>query len=55
VRKKGTQWRVVDILLEAGISEIAVRRSEYRAILKSKGIQALTRLLTARADKLLSP
>jgi phospholipid transport system substrate-binding protein len=55
VRKFGAQWQVVDILLEAGISEIAVRRSEYSTILKSKGIQALTRLLTARADKLLSP
>lgn len=55
VRKKSTQWQVIDILLDAGISEISVRRSEYRSILISDGIQTLTRILAARADKLLSP
>ncbi len=55
VRKIDARWRVVDILLDTGISEIAVRRSEYGAILKSDGIPALTVLLNARADKLLAP
>ena len=55
VRKFGAQWQVIDILLAAGISEIAVRRSEYRSILKSKGIRALTSILNARAGKLLAP
>jgi phospholipid transport system substrate-binding protein len=55
VRKNASQWQVVDILLDAGISEISVRRSEYRSILKSDGIQALSRILATRADKLLSP
>ena len=55
VRKSGAKWHVVDILLDTGISEIAVRRSEYSSTLKSGGIPALTDLLNARADKLLAP
>ena len=55
LREAAGQWRIVDILLAAGISEIAVRRSEYRSVLKSGGIAALAQLLEDRTQKLLTP
>lgn len=52
-RIKG-QWRIIDVLLDTGISQLAVRRSEYSRILKTGGIDALTRILDAKADELLA-
>ncbi len=48
---KGT-WRIIDVLLDSGISELAVRRSEYRRVLKTKGINALIEMLDIKAAKL---
>lgn len=55
LREAAGHWRIVDILLAAGISEIAVRRSEYRSVLKSGGVAALAALLETRTGKLLAP
>ena len=51
---KGT-WRIIDVLLDTGISELAVRRSEYRRILKSDGIDGLITTLKRKARNLRSP
>ena len=48
-------WRIADILLDESVSELAVRRSEYRAILAKGGIDALASSLRRKADQLLSP
>ena len=48
------QWRVIDVLLNNGISELAVRRSEYRQILSTGGIDKLIMTLNAKADQLLT-
>jgi len=53
-RKIKGSWRIIDVLLAGGISELAVRRSEYRRILKSKGIDGLIAALNAKADQLLA-
>jgi len=45
-------WRIVDVLVDDGISELAVRRSEYRSILKSDGIEGLIRLLDKKTQLL---
>ncbi len=47
------QWRIIAVLLDTGISQLAVRRSEYSRILRTGGIDALTRALDAKADQLL--
>ncbi|MBL6948508.1 MAG: ABC transporter substrate-binding protein [Rhodospirillales bacterium] len=52
-RKIKSQWRIIDVLLDNGISELAVRRSEYRRILKTGGIEGLIATLNAKADQLL--
>jgi phospholipid transport system substrate-binding protein len=54
-RLRGDNWLIADVLLEDGISEIAIRRSEYRNVLRKDGIPALIRLLDAKTRKLLGP
>lgn len=46
------EWRIVDVLLAGGISELAVRRSEYRSILKTRGVRGLITALNKMADSL---
>jgi phospholipid transport system substrate-binding protein len=54
MRKAGADWKVVDVYLDGTISELASRRAEFGAILKSSGPDALVDSLVKRGDKLLS-
>jgi len=47
--KFGDNWKIIDVLLDRGISEMAVRVSEYRSILRSRGVGALARALSEKA------
>ena len=53
VKNFGGAWRIVDVLLDGGISELAVRRSEYRSILNSNGVAGLVATLNRKADALM--
>lgn len=48
------RWWIIDVVVDKGISEMSVRRSEYSNILKRQGIDGLIDTLTAKADELLS-
>jgi phospholipid transport system substrate-binding protein len=48
----GDGWRIVDIFLTGTISELATRRSEFTAILKSDGADGLVKALTKRIEDL---
>lgn len=52
-RKVGDRWFIVDVLVDKGISELTVRRSEYRKVLRDKGIDGLIATLEAKAGQLL--
>ena len=54
-RKIKGEWRIIDVLLDTGISELAVRRSEYRRVLKTGGIDGLIDTLNRKVDQLLNP
>jgi len=54
MKKFENDWRIVDILLGGGISELAVRHSEYRTTLKTKGPDALAQILFRKADQYLN-
>ena len=54
MRQAKDEWRIVDVLVDKGISELAVKRSEYRGVLRDGGIDALIRTLNAKADQLLA-
>jgi phospholipid transport system substrate-binding protein len=41
MRRNGDAWLISDIYLDGAISEVATRRSEFAAILKSEGIDGL--------------
>jgi phospholipid transport system substrate-binding protein len=53
LRESGGSWKVVDIYLTGTISELATRRSEFAAILKSGGPGALIASLQQKTDALL--
>ena len=53
-RRFKESWRIIDMVIDNGISELKVRRSEYNLVLKNKGIPGLISLLNKKADELVS-
>jgi phospholipid transport system substrate-binding protein len=53
-RKFDDGWRMIDVIIDNGISELKVRRSEYNLVLKNDGIAGLVALLNRKADELIS-
>ena len=49
------QWRIIDVLLDRSISELAVRRSEYNQILRTGGPDKLAEVLEGKASELRAP
>ncbi len=54
-KKFKNRWYLIDVIVDDGISELKVRRSEYRGILKQKGIKGLIEALNNKADELMKP
>jgi phospholipid transport system substrate-binding protein len=52
MRQNGESWLIADIYLDSAISEVATRRSEFAAILKTQGIDGLIAALNRKADVL---
>jgi phospholipid transport system substrate-binding protein len=52
MRRNGEAWLIADILLDGAISEVATRRSEFAAILKTEGVDGLIAALNRKADML---
>ncbi len=53
VMKKGVDsWKVVDVIVDKGISELALRRSEFSRQLKDSGVDSLVATLIRKADEL---
>lgn len=53
LRKNDGGWQIIDVLAENGISQLAVRRSEYRSVLDQKGVPGLIAELDSKTSKLL--
>jgi len=53
-RKFRDGWRIVDVVVDSGISELKVRQSEYNLVLKQHGIPGLVDLLNGKAEELMS-
>lgn len=49
--REGT-WKIVDVLLDKSISELAVRRSEYNQVLRNGGTERLARNLDEKAAEM---
>jgi phospholipid transport system substrate-binding protein len=52
MRPNGQSWLISDICLDGAMSEVATRRSEFAAILKSEGIDRLIAALDRKIDLL---
>ncbi len=52
MRQNGGVWQIADVYLDGTISELATRRSEFAAILRSQGINGLIATLNAKANSL---
>ena len=50
MRRNGESWLISDIYLDGAISEVATRRSEFAAILRTEGIDGLIAALNRKAD-----
>ena len=50
MRRNGDSWLISDIYLDGAISEVATRRSEFAAILKSQGIDRLIAALNRKSE-----
>lgn len=53
VRKYSDKWQAIDVIVAGGISELALRHSEYRAILKKGGLKSLAAILNKKSDQIL--
>jgi len=52
MRRNGDGWLISDIYLEGAISEVATRRYEFAAILRTDGVDGLIAALNRKADML---
>jgi phospholipid transport system substrate-binding protein len=52
LRRKDGRWRIVDVYLKSSVSELAVRRSEFTAVLAKGGFDGLIADLKAKVTKL---
>jgi ABC-type transporter MlaC component len=52
VRLNGQSWLISDIYLDGAVSEVATRRSEFAAILKTEGIDGLIAALNRKVELL---
>jgi phospholipid transport system substrate-binding protein len=52
MRRTGEGWLISDIYLDGAISEVATRRSEFAAILRTDGVDGLIAALNRKADML---
>jgi len=52
MRRNGEGWLISDIYLDGAISEVATRRSEFGAILRTDGVDGLIAALNRKADML---
>src|SRR5215475_3629043 len=50
MRRNGDNWLICDIYLDSAISEVATRRSEFGAIIKTQGVDGLIVALNRKAD-----
>ena len=55
LRQVGGEWRIIDIYLNGTVSELALRRSEYSALIQREGFKALLAKLDERIADLARP
>jgi len=52
LRKQSEGWRIIDVQLDARVSEIALRRAQYRSVVKREGLPELMNSLEEKIVEL---
>ena len=52
LRSAGGRWRIIDIQLDGKISELTVRRAQYRSLIRREGFPHLVESLEEKIDEL---
>ncbi len=52
VRQDGAAWRIVDVLIDGSISQVAVQRSDFRSLLSANSAERLIASLRAKTASL---
>jgi phospholipid transport system substrate-binding protein len=52
LRRVGDTWKIIDVYLDGTVSELALRRSEYSAVLKRQGFEELVSTLNGKVEEL---
>jgi phospholipid transport system substrate-binding protein len=53
-KRIGDGWKLIDVIVDDGISELTVRKSEYRRLLAREGVEGLIAALDGKADELIA-
>ena len=48
----GMGWRIVDVIIDGGVSELTLRRSEFASVVRKKGVRGLMSALDAKIGEL---
>lgn len=54
MREANGAWKVVDVYLKGTVSELALRRSDYTALLEKEGFEALAKTMQRKIDDIRS-
>ncbi|MEO1867647.1 MAG: ABC transporter substrate-binding protein, partial [Methylococcales bacterium] len=49
MKKKGDSWRIINIIAN-GVSDLALKRSEYTSVLSGKGFDALIAMMEQKIN-----
>jgi phospholipid transport system substrate-binding protein len=52
LRQSGGAWRIVDVLLDGSVSQLAMRRNEFAAVLSRGGVDALIKQMETQTAQL---
>jgi phospholipid transport system substrate-binding protein len=52
LRQSGESWRIIDVTLDGKVSEITMRRADYRSVIERKGFPTLVDKLEKKLAKL---
>ena len=48
----GLGWRIIDVIIDGGVSELTLRRSEFASVVRDKGVDGLMSALDAKIGEL---
>jgi phospholipid transport system substrate-binding protein len=52
LRRRNERWQIVDVFLDSSVSELALRRAEYSAVIQRSGYAELAQALESRIEAL---